>query len=154
MRLLCLRVSVLCASQINLCLLVIIPSLRLSCIYISVQLILVSYANLIASQVRNSAARKVGLEVSLFCCLSAVPHGVIDLTHQYRKNKNITLLSNRSIYGDRLKCGTEEVAWRTLVLPDSGKYLRKMYIGKPASRKDCWMDKLLSERCVADSSLD
>jgi hypothetical protein len=137
MKLLCLRVSVLCALQINLCLLVIIPSLHLSCVYISVQLILVSYANLIASQVRNSAARKVGLEVSLFCCISAVPHDVIDLTHQYRINENIMLLSNRLIYGDQPKCGTEEVAWRTLVLPDGDKYLRKMHISKPACRKDC-----------------
>ena len=74
---------------------------------------------------------------------------MIDLTHQYRMNEDIMLLSNRLIYGDRLKCGNEEVARRTLVLPDGGKYLRKMHVDKPTCGTDCWMNSLLSERCAS-----
>jgi DNA replication ATP-dependent helicase Dna2 len=141
--------------RINLSLLAIISSFRLLYVYISAQLVLYWYPILIASQVRNPAARKAGLEVSLFRRLStAHPHAVIDLTHQYRMNEDIMLLSNRLIYGDRLKCGTEEVARRTLVLPDGGKYLRMMHTSKQTCEKHCWMNKLLSERYVVDFSLD
>jgi DNA replication ATP-dependent helicase Dna2 len=102
-------------------------------------------------QVRNPAARKAGLDVSLFRRLStAHPHAVIDLTHQYRMNEDIMLLSNRLIYGDRLRCGNEEVARRTLVLPDGGKYLCTLHVDKPVCGKDCWMYQLLSERCVLE----
>jgi len=59
------------------------------------------------------------------------------------------LLSNRLIYGDRLKCGNEEVARRALVLPDGGKHLRTMHLGQSVCGKDCWMYRLLSERCVS-----
>jgi hypothetical protein len=45
-------------------------------------------------------------------------------------------------------------SWRTLVWPDGGKYLRMVHTGTLACRKDCWVDKLLSERYVVDSSLD
>jgi DNA replication ATP-dependent helicase Dna2 len=46
----------------------------------------------------------------MFRRLSAThPHAVIDLTHQYRMNEDVMLLSSRLIYGDRLKCGTEEI---------------------------------------------
>ncbi|KAG6911010.1 hypothetical protein DXG01_005425 [Tephrocybe rancida] len=69
--------------------------------------------------VRNPAARKGGLDVSLFRRLSdAHPHAVVDLTHQYRMNEDIMLLSNKLIYGDRLRCGSKFVARQSLTLPN------------------------------------
>ncbi|KAF9233255.1 AAA domain-containing protein [Melanogaster broomeanus] len=61
--------------------------------------------------VHNPAARKGSLETSLFRQLSKThPHAVVDLTHQYRMNEDVMLLSNKLIYGDRLRCGSEAVA--------------------------------------------
>ncbi|KAF5366926.1 hypothetical protein D9757_010828 [Collybiopsis confluens] len=68
--------------------------------------------------VRNRDARKGGLDVSLFRHLSnAHPHAVVDLACQYRMNEDIMLLSNKLIYHDRLRCGSDAVARRSLSLP-------------------------------------
>ncbi|KAG6382086.1 Dna2-domain-containing protein [Boletus reticuloceps] len=101
--------------------------------------------------VRNPAARKGGLDVSLFRKLSvAHPHAVVDLTHQYRMNEDIMLLSNKLIYSDRLRCGSESVAKQSLVLPD------KTFIdtlcgagGCLCSDGKCWLAQLLDENCKA-----
>ncbi|KAF5339801.1 hypothetical protein D9611_009204 [Ephemerocybe angulata] len=70
--------------------------------------------------VKNPLARRGGLEVSLFRRLSdAHPDSVVDLREQYRMNEDIMALSNKLIYGDRLKCGSVEVANRKLVLPNA-----------------------------------
>ncbi|KAI0718426.1 Dna2-domain-containing protein [Cerioporus squamosus] len=67
---------------------------------------------------QNKAARKGGLEISLFRRLSdAHPEAVVDLTHQYRMNADIMTLSNKLIYSDRLQCGSDYVAQRGLKLP-------------------------------------
>ena len=69
-------------------------------------------------QVRNQAARKGGLDVSLFKRLSdAHPAAVVYLTSQYRMNDHIMLLSNRLVYQNRLVVGNEQVARRMLDLP-------------------------------------
>ncbi|KAJ7672725.1 DNA replication factor Dna2-domain-containing protein [Mycena rosella] len=60
----------------------------------------------------------------------------------------IMTLSNRLIYGDRLRCGSEAVAQQTLVLPDR-TFLRNMHIGQPCHSTGCWIDKLMSESCKA-----
>ncbi|KAG1804110.1 Dna2-domain-containing protein [Suillus subaureus] len=95
--------------------------------------------------VRNPAARKGGLETSLFRRLSeAHPHAVVDLTYQYRMNEDIMQLSNRLIYGDRLRCGSEEVAKRTLVIPN--KFMTdKLDPGMCLCEESCWLQHLLSE---------
>ena len=96
---------------------------------------------------RNPAARKGGLDISLFRRLSvAHPEAVVDLTHQYRMNEDIMLLSNRLISGDRLRCGNEEVASQALSLPDGGKFLCGMHTAKQVCGEGCWMDRLLSEK--------
>ncbi|KAG1738190.1 AAA domain-containing protein [Suillus lakei] len=96
--------------------------------------------------VRNPAARKGGLETSLFRCLSeAHPHAVVDLTYQYRMNEDIMQLSNKLIYGDRLRCGSEEVAKRTLVLPNECM-TSKLDPGMCLCEESCWLRYLLSER--------
>ena len=69
--------------------------------------------------VQNKAAQEGGLDVSLFKLLSdAQPDSVVNLEHQYRMCEEIMLLSNTFIYSGRLKCGTPEVAARSLEIPN------------------------------------
>ena len=99
-------------------------------------------------QVRNREAKKAGLEVSLFRLLSdAHPHAVVDLTEQYRMNEDIMLLSNKLIYSDRLRCGSEEVARRGLKLPDPA-FLAKMHESSTCPAEGCWIERLLDEKYV------
>ncbi|KAJ7134639.1 Dna2-domain-containing protein [Mycena epipterygia] len=99
--------------------------------------------------VRNHEARKGGLDVSLFRRLSdAHPQAVVNMAHQYRMNEDIMTLSNKLIYGNRLRCGSEAVAKQTLVLPDR-KFLNGLHAGKPCHSTGCWLDVLMSESCKA-----
>lgn len=99
--------------------------------------------------VRSKAARKGGLDVSLFRRLSdAHPHSVVDLTLQYRMNEDITLLSNRLIYGGRLRCGSEAVAKQSLVLPNP-KYLENIHGREDIPCKQnsfCWLQHILDPK--------
>ncbi|KAF8066980.1 AAA domain-containing protein [Lyophyllum atratum] len=100
--------------------------------------------------VRNPAARKGGLDISLFRRLSdAHPHAVVNLAYQYRMNEDIMVLSNKLIYGDRLRCGSDEIARRSLVLP-SRAFLNGLHAGSPPCHSDgCWIEALMSESCKA-----
>ncbi|KAH0579057.1 hypothetical protein H2248_003215 [Termitomyces sp. 'cryptogamus'] len=100
--------------------------------------------------VRNPAARKGGLDVSLFRRLSdAHPHAVVDLTYQYRMNEDIMLLSNKLIYGDRLRCGSKSVAQQSLVLPNR-EFLCSLHTKTLSSCSEgCWLETLMSESCKA-----
>lgn len=70
-------------------------------------------------QVRNKAALAGGLEISLFKRLSdAHPDAVVNLSCQYRMNSDIMSLSNRLVYGDRLRVGSEAVGMQELNLPN------------------------------------
>ncbi|GAA5907066.1 hypothetical protein JCM8208_004503 [Rhodotorula glutinis] len=80
--------------------------------------VLVGDHNQLPPLVRNSSAKKGGLDVSLFKRLSdAHPAAVVNLTHQYRMNADIMLLSNKLVYSDRLQVGAEAVGSRRLELP-------------------------------------
>ncbi|KAJ5522023.1 hypothetical protein N7527_006138 [Penicillium freii] len=69
--------------------------------------------------VQNKAAQEGGLDISLFKLLSdAQPDSVVNLEHQYRMCEEIMLLSNTLIYSGRLKCGTPQVAARSLDIPN------------------------------------
>ncbi|KKK14255.1 hypothetical protein AOCH_001424, partial [Aspergillus ochraceoroseus] len=69
--------------------------------------------------VQNKEAQAGGLDVSLFKLLSdSHPASVVNLEHQYRMCEDIMLLSNTLIYSGRLKCGTPEVAARSLEIPN------------------------------------
>ncbi|RDW94135.1 bifunctional ATP-dependent DNA helicase/ssDNA endodeoxyribonuclease DNA2 [Aspergillus mulundensis] len=69
--------------------------------------------------VQNKEAQAGGLDVSLFKLLSdAHPSSVVNLEHQYRMCEDIQLLSKTLIYSGRLKCGTPEVAARSLEVPN------------------------------------
>lgn len=99
-------------------------------------------------KVRNREARKGGFDISLFRRLSdAHPEAVIDLTDQYRMNEDIMLLSNRLIYNNRLRCGSDMVAKQSLVLPDDS-FLRKLHLTS-ACQSDttaCWLSRILNPR--------
>ncbi|BDD58467.1 hypothetical protein MAP00_003745 [Monascus purpureus] len=69
--------------------------------------------------VQNKEAQEGGLDISLFKLLSdSQPSSVVTLEHQYRMCEDIMLLSNTLIYSGRLRCGTPEVASRSLHLPN------------------------------------
>ena len=104
-------------------------------------------------QVKNRAARKGGLDISLFRRLSdAHPEAVVDLTHQYRMNSDIMLLSNKLIYSNRLKCGSDAVASQRLKLP-SEKFLAFLHTRSICRDAHCWIGQLMNERCVSRSPL-
>jgi DNA replication ATP-dependent helicase Dna2 len=108
--------------------------------------------------VQNKAAQEGGLDVSLFKLLSdAQPDSVVNLEHQYRMCEDIMLLSNTLIYSGRLKCGTPQLAARSLVLPNmnavekfhvedashaSSQSQRDPCPGTPSS--SCWLRDLLT----------
>ncbi|KAJ6501059.1 AAA domain-containing protein [Mycena vitilis] len=97
--------------------------------------------------VRNIEARKGGLDVSLFRRLTdAHPTAVVNLTHQYRMNEDIMTLSNRLIYKDRLRCGSDAVATQRLALPDPG-FLCDIHIGRSCHPGGCWIRHVVSESC-------
>jgi hypothetical protein len=98
-------------------------------------------------QVKNKAAKAGGLDVSLFRRLSdAHPHAVVDLAQQYRMNEDIMTLSNKLIYGDRLRCGSEKIARQSLVLPDR-TFLHSLHSGISSCHPaGCWMEKLMAEK--------
>ncbi|XP_030475354.2 DNA replication ATP-dependent helicase/nuclease JHS1 [Syzygium oleosum] len=61
--------------------------------------------------VQSTEARENGLGISLFCRLSeAHPQAISALQSQYRMCQGIMQLSNALIYGDRLRCGSSDVA--------------------------------------------
>ncbi|KAG8768403.1 Tripartite DNA replication factor [Ceratobasidium sp. 428] len=98
--------------------------------------------------VRSKEARKGGMDVSLFRRLSdAHPEAVVDLALQYRMNEEIMTLSNHLIYGDRLRCGNEQVATQSLAI-------YKEPLGQPwhitcgsGPNIKCWLDELVDPSC-------
>jgi DNA replication ATP-dependent helicase Dna2 len=69
--------------------------------------------------VRNEQAKEGGLDISLFRLLSEMyPESVANLAHQYRMCEDIMMLSSTLIYNGQLRCGTEEVAHRSLNIPN------------------------------------
>ncbi|GMF13938.1 unnamed protein product [Phytophthora lilii] len=67
--------------------------------------------------VASAQARKEGMDVSLFRRLAeAHPEATQQLSYQYRMNRDVMLLANRLVYGDKLKCGSFKVASNHLKL--------------------------------------
>jgi DNA replication ATP-dependent helicase Dna2 len=93
--------------------------------------------------VKNAEARRGGLDVSLFKLLSEKhPQSVVDLSHQYRMNEDIMLLSNRLVYENRLKCGSDQVAKQVLAIPH--RQLCSAWCDTTC-KGDCWLQHLLLE---------
>lgn len=81
--------------------------------------ILVGDHNQLPPLVQNEEARLGGLDISLFKHLSdSHPSAVVNLEHQYRMCAEVMALSNSLIYNGRLKCGTPEVAQRSIHIPN------------------------------------
>jgi len=104
--------------------------------------------------VRSVQARQGGLEVSLFRRLSdSHPAAVVELADQYRMNEEIMTLSNRLIYGGRLRCGSESVRTRKLSIPkwDAVKSMCERVACGSADLQSraCWLQQLLDEKCKA-----
>ncbi|CAN1195509.1 DNA replication ATP-dependent helicase/nuclease JHS1 [Linum perenne] len=69
--------------------------------------------------VQSAEARENGMGISLFCRLcEAHPQAILALQSQYRMCEGIMQLSNALIYGDRLQCGSSEVANTRLKVPN------------------------------------
>ncbi|KAK8854820.1 hypothetical protein IAR55_003559 [Kwoniella newhampshirensis] len=107
--------------------------------------------------VRHPEARKGGLDVSLFKHLSSAhPQAVSELSYQYRMNEDIMMLSNQLVYEGKLKCGSEEVAKRGLILDDRkacGEIFGSKHTQGHAHGLDdirCWIQELMDEsvKCV------
>ncbi|KAF9644272.1 Dna2-domain-containing protein [Thelephora ganbajun] len=99
----------------------------------------------------HRAARKAGLDVSLFRLLSENHRDcVVDLTYQYRMNEDIMHLSNTLIYEGKLVCGSEEVAKRCLEIP-SYRFIDDLHVkaGDKCDRVSCWLEYLLSPNTKA-----
>ncbi|KAF8982827.1 Tripartite DNA replication factor [Haplosporangium bisporale] len=80
--------------------------------------VLVGDHNQLPPLVKNQEARENGYEISLFRMLSEQhPQAIASLTHQYRMNKHIMLLSNTLVYENRLRCANEQVANKSLDIP-------------------------------------
>ena len=101
---------------------------------------------------KSTAARKGGLDVSLFRRLSdAHPHAVVELAQQYRMNEDIMLLSNKLVYQDKLKCGDEKVAKRVLGVPRISMLDEMHMKAMPCSGEECWLKFLINPTCVHPS---
>ncbi|KAJ3206193.1 Tripartite DNA replication factor, partial [Clydaea vesicula] len=83
--------------------------------------------------VKNSTAKKNGLEISLFKLLSKEhPESTVFLEHQYRMNKEILALSNEFIYSHRLKCGNIKIEESRLQIKYNENDLTKFHISQNA----------------------
>ena len=60
-------------------------------------------------------------------------------------NADIMLLSNKLIYSNRLKCGSEAVAARSLKLPNDS-FLSSLHARSTCRKATCWMSKLMDKR--------
>lgn len=104
----------------------------------------------LAPLVRSRAAKKAGLEDSLFRLLSEKHTDcVVELTQQYRMNEDIMHLSNTLTYEGKLRCGSDEVAKRCLEIP-SYHFIDDLHdrTGDKCDRISCWLEYLLSPRYV------
>ncbi|KAK9460297.1 DNA replication factor Dna2-domain-containing protein [Lipomyces oligophaga] len=95
--------------------------------------------------VRDKTAKSKGLDASLFKLLSdAHRNSVAALRSQYRMCADVMLLSNVLIYNGELKCGSEAVANRQLVVPDLDRGLAKMHVNGDCLEA-CWLRDVLDE---------
>ena len=112
--------------------------------------------------VQNKEALEGGLDISLFKMLSDThPSSVTSLEHQYRMCSDIMTLSNTLIYNGRLKCGTPEVATRSIAIPDmlalrkhhhtlsSAVSANQTHICAKSAPGICWLRDLLDPKVKA-----
>jgi DNA replication ATP-dependent helicase Dna2 len=117
--------------------------------------VLVGDHNQLPPLVQNEEARIGGLDISLFKHLSDMhPSSVVNLEHQYRMCEDVMSLSNNLIYDGRLKCGTLEIAARSIVIPNIDALRSHHYSASTLSssrkiictgsvRGQCWLRDLI-----------
>lgn len=102
--------------------------------------------------VQNKEALQGGLDISLFRLLSERhPDAVTTLRTQYRMNEAVMSVSNELIYDGRLVCGSEEVAKKTLEMPNFDALAQLHFSGSSAkstsctshSSTSCWLHGIL-----------
>lgn len=98
--------------------------------------------------VRNTEARRAGLDVSLFRVLSErYASATVELELQYRMNDDIVAVANALVYNGALRCGNERVASARLHLPTPDARPRPSV---NHWRLDDWLERLLrTETTVA-----
>ncbi|KAL9104273.1 MAG: hypothetical protein Q9163_000769 [Psora crenata] len=117
--------------------------------------------------VQNKDALEGGLDISLFKMLSDKhPSSVVNLEHQYRMCEDVMTLSNTLIYGGRLKCGTKDVATRSILIPNLAALKQHHHTSKTIllaesnmicpgpSRGTCWIRDLIDpsiKACFVDT---
>ncbi|CCE78338.1 Piso0_000959 [Millerozyma farinosa CBS 7064] len=89
-----------------------------------------------------------GLSRSLFKILSeSHPESIIELSAQYRMCSDIMLLSNVLVYDGRLKCGSADVANKSLMIPfreNVQNYINDEFEAQ-VSKNDLWLNEILEE---------
>lgn len=101
--------------------------------------------------VRDSEARKLGLDVSLFKILcEAHPRAVVELKHQYRMNYDIMSVSNRLIYGQRMICGSKMLEKRKITNIDLKRLIELHDVTQVPYRlcegRACWLEYTLEPK--------
>ncbi|TMS35141.1 hypothetical protein L596_002601 [Steinernema carpocapsae] len=66
----------------------------------------------------NKNARDEGMAISLFERLSVNESFVVPLHHQYRMNQTLSNACSKIFYGERMLCGSDDVANQILALPN------------------------------------
>ncbi|XP_021612067.1 DNA replication ATP-dependent helicase/nuclease JHS1 isoform X4 [Manihot esculenta] len=88
-----------------------LPQISLGPLMFTSKFVLVGDHYQLPPLVQSTEARENGMGISLFCRLSeAHPQAISALQSQYRMCQGIMELSNALIYGDRLRCGSSEIA--------------------------------------------
>eukprot|EP01094_Clydonella_sp_ATCC50884_P020682 TRINITY_DN4346_c0_g1_i8.p1 TRINITY_DN4346_c0_g1~~TRINITY_DN4346_c0_g1_i8.p1 ORF type:complete len:1156 (+),score=150.78 TRINITY_DN4346_c0_g1_i8:1073-4540(+) len=87
--------------------------------------------------VKNEEAKASGLERSLFARLAETyPKRVVQLTEQYRMNKEIMNIASEVVYENMLKCGSTTVAEARLSLPN-------LALLPPPMNGEPWLKRIL-----------
>lgn len=96
--------------------------------------------------VKSTEAQAGGLDVSLFKRLNdSHPEAVVHLEHQYRMCEDIMAVSNKLIYGGRLKCGSEAIAKQRLTISNKTAIEAWRVPGLCTPETD-WLAWVLNER--------
>ncbi|XP_072032876.1 DNA replication ATP-dependent helicase/nuclease DNA2-like [Amphiura filiformis] len=87
-------------------------------LYVANRFVLVGDHQQLPPLVQSTAARKLGMDESLFQRLALHrPESSIQLSLQYRMNSAIMDISNALVYDGKLQCGNESIAKGTLDIP-------------------------------------
>lgn len=98
--------------------------------------------------VKSSEAQAGGLDVSLFKRLNdSHPEAVVHLEHQYRMCEDIMAVSNKLIYGGRLKCGSDVIAKQVLTIPNK-TVIDSWRVPDRCTLEIDWLTWVLDERYV------